>query len=231
MIEKIKLIGFKLLLVAALFSITVNIAYAEDNTKDDPPVEKVQVPVTLHAPQDIQDIFTMLQFTAGKSANKIQLWLYTSNVVNAHMDDSANLVIYAGILNFIMRDRNDKDMLAGIMAHEIGHWTLGHVRDSSTCFDTALNTRNCEREADIYSVKLMTDAGYDCHHASKFFTDIIKTWGSINLKNESTHPSDRERETYIEKACTIYKETGISMDVPYEAKVPESSSTTTNVDE
>lgn len=213
--------GFRLLLIAAMFSVMVNIAYAGDETQDDPAVQKVDQPVFMQADKDTQLIFDGLQFAAGSAANKIKLLINTNTVLNAYMDGYARLVIYTGTLNFTIRDRNDRDMLAGIIGHEIGHWVLGHLDWHSKCqIGTNMDNRNCEREADFYGLKLMTDAGYDCHHMSKFFKDIISTWGNAQIE-DSSHPSDLERSIYIEKNCKLYQQTGQVGPIPYEVKVPE----------
>lgn len=202
-----KTIGFKLLLIVALFTVIVNIAHAEEDTYKN-----------VKPPLDAQEIFDNLQFAAGGASQHIKFSVNTNPILNAYMDSNNNLVVFLGALNFSLRDRNDKDMLAGIIGHEIGHKMLGHVGLFSNCNKDPAHSRDCEREADKYGIELMWRAGYDCDGDARFYSEVIKTWGGDDSGPYSSHPSDKERLNWSTRACKALKTTGQGIPVDYETK-------------
>jgi predicted Zn-dependent protease len=210
MLDNLKLIGFRLLLIAAMFSVIVNIAYAAE-------AEEEQEYKFLKPPKEAQEVFDRIQKISGGSSGQINFRVHTAPIVNAYMDQDNNLVIFLGTLNFMIRDRDDKNMLANLIGHEVGHKMWGHVAPASICFSSAVNSRDCEREADQYGIWAAHRAGYDCSSASKFYKDMIETFGESRYTDpESSHPSNYERMEWTKKACEVLKETGKLIPVNYE---------------
>jgi predicted Zn-dependent protease len=205
----IKRVLFSLLLVIALFSVIVNIAHGEE-LQDDHKYE------FLKPPQDVQQIFDTLRAASGGAAHDIDFYVHTAPFLNAYMDSTNKLVVYVGLLNFTIRDRANIDMLAAVIGHEIGHKLWGHVSATSLCFSSPENSRDCEREADQYAVWILHTAGFDCAGDADFYRAIIDTWGDSPKTYNSTHPSDRERMLWSERACKTLKETGRLIPVEYE---------------
>jgi predicted Zn-dependent protease len=200
-----KSIFFKLLLIVCLFSVFVNIVHAHDldQTQSNKEDDKIKL---IAAPQDIQQIFTTLQFMAGSKASSVKLWAAETNVLNAYMDSDGNLVLFRGLLNFAIRDRNNYEMVAGVIGHELGHHMLGHVSWFSTCNLSAAHSRDCEREADAYGIKLMWDAGYGCEGDADFYKELMKQWPTdMYASQESGHPGNLERYLWSTKACNALK--------------------------
>lgn len=208
-------IAFKLLFVVTLFSLIVNIAHGHTNEKDNNTENQQEEPL-MKAPKDIQAMFEKLVKVAGPKANTINLWVDKTAVLNAYMDSGNNLVLFTGLLNFSIRDRNDYDMLAGVMAHEIGHNIYNHAKIPFLCSINNAASRNCERAADWYGIQLMHNAGYDCEGDARFYSALIKTFGGAT--GEGTHPSDAERMNFSKKACSQLKKDG-TMPPLYQEKV------------
>lgn len=209
MIYKLKLIGFRLLLIAALFSVMINIAYGAE--EDDGVKYKI-----LKAPPDVQMIFDKL-LSVSRVPGEVTLYVSTSPVVNAYTTPSAEVVVFQGTLNMVMRDNNSADQLAAIMAHEISHYAFKHVGIKGLyCQSSKAANRNCEREADSEGIKLMSDAGFNCEGAAGFWRDSLSRWGDSYTPN-SSHPSDTERLANAKRSCSVYVKTGLLPLVNYES--------------
>jgi predicted Zn-dependent protease len=92
------------------------------------------------------------------------------------------------------------------LSHELSHIALNHSY-SSKCRGNDYNSRVCEAEADWNAIKIMTDSGYDCTEASKYYAAQIARWGDYD-DSAATHPALTKRATNAETTCKIYKETG-----------------------
>lgn len=78
----------------------------------------------------------------------------------------------------------DVECVATIIAHEIGHVKLGHL----TIFKA--DVKSCEKQADLYSVHLLSKAGYSPYVVPKHMKRFREARGDRKL---STHPTWSER--------------------------------------
>jgi predicted Zn-dependent protease len=134
---------------------------------------------------------------------------------NAYVTGDGNIYIYTGLL----RNVRSEDELAFIVAHEIGHliyrhphkraedvgWlSLGNIiaqifvekDDTKLLIDsvsgaiTSTYTKNQEREADLYAIQTVYDAGYDPLKGINFFYRSLDAEKRIKYKPKS---SDKRR--------------------------------------
>lgn len=109
--------------------------------------------------------------------------------VNAAMCSNGILEVTQGLVDFT---REDVDMLAGIIAHEIGHHKLKHTKIWPR---SSAHSRILEKAADIYAFNLMPLAGYNQCDYVKAFKKLLKKYGN---EGGDTHPSTLERIKYLE---------------------------------
>lgn len=85
------------------------------------------------------------------------------------------------------------DCVASIVAHEIGHNVLGHVRGNNYA------DKQQEKDADLYAVKLLNAAGYNPSAGAKFFMTIGTLYGD---DGGPSHPNNSVRVQYITQAAS-----------------------------
>jgi Zn-dependent protease with chaperone function len=92
----------------------------------------------------------------------------------------------------------DKDELAGVIAHELGHVKSGEG-SGNIVVEQAFqkNPRLFERRADIYGQVLMGKAGYDKCKANGFLKKLLKIHGVHGVQESPTHPPILERIRYL----------------------------------
>lgn len=218
MVAMMKSIGFKLIFILALLVVGISILHQTKiytHLNKEIKYQATEEYKDIKPNLEVQMIYNKLKASAGTSADDINFKVNTRPVLNAYMDSNDNLVLFIGTLNFTLRDNKDPDTLAAVIGHEIGHKALGHTAVMSNCGATNLATRNCEREADRFSVFLLYNSGMDCMGASRFFQDMIQAYGII-VDPDSSHPSNLERMQATAKQCQVLKSTGVLIPVEYE---------------
>lgn len=158
------------------------------------------------------------------TANKIdtadiQIHLFKDMEVNAFAIPGGHIVVNSALITYC----DNPDMLAGVVAHEIGHIERGHIakrfareiglsmvmmiggdnlglikeiihRLTSGKFD-----RGQESDADAAAVAYVQNAGIDPKPLARFFTKMSQLNGSMSgaLEWVSTHPDSKERAKKI----------------------------------
>lgn len=143
-----------------------------------------------------------------------------SDEENAYVTGDGNIYIYTRLL----RNVTSEDELAFIIAHELGHLAYRHPKrrqedvgwialgnlitqifvknnDTKMLIDgvssaiTGSYTRKQEREADLYAIESLCNAGYDPLKAINFFYRCLDNWKRV--KYEFDHQkAEIERELY-----------------------------------
>lgn len=143
-------------------------------------------------------IFENLRDRAEVKPGVIRLKIDSDSRANAWMKANGDLVLNSGEI-VLMCNRNS-DCIAASIAHEIGHWVLGHLKypDLSNA-----ESRQEEKEADIYSIGLMVKAGYDCRAAAQYFQKIQDAGAGSD--GQGTHPATGDRIRYLTAECNKYQ--------------------------
>ena len=85
-------------------------------------------------------------------------------------------------------------MVAFVICHELGHYCLAHLHNTTRDMNVFKNQEHC---ADLYSVQVLIRLGFRCSPAIEFLKLLSK---SIDIDYESdTHPSIRRRIELIEQ--------------------------------
>jgi len=125
-------------------------------------------------------------------------WKFTlidDDPVNAFCLPGGKVVVFTGLFNVV----RDKDELAAVLGHEIGHALAHHASErvyrgkdkglSGRAFDRAQ-----ESEADHIGVFLMTFAGFDPDANIRLWEDMAQRGGHSQVPEIlSDHPSDAHR--------------------------------------
>lgn len=151
--------------------------------------------------QEIEDMFqeigTPLLKAAGMNPQHINYYLVIDEEINAMVTSSSDMYIHTGLLNF----SDDYTVLAGVMAHEIGHIVGRH---------------NVMRMEDIYNVQARTAiavlAGAILGFGNKSSDAALgTTMLGIHLGNSSIASFTRAQESAADQhAIKILKKTNIT---------------------
>jgi Zn-dependent protease with chaperone function len=90
------------------------------------------------------------------------------------------------------------DDIAVILAHEMAHVALRHITYRSTVdavkpIDMRMLIVEQEREADIFSARVASSAGYDVHSMARAHEDTYDPSFESSIREYSRHPSPLER--------------------------------------
>lgn len=158
----------------------------------------------------------------GQNGVKVNLYLVEQSEVNAFAMMGNHIVVYSGLVQHC----KNAEAVAGVLAHEMGHVYLHHVRAKvlkdigigvavsiffgdmdgflasvvhhlgSTAFD-----REQEAEADVYSSELLKRREIALTPLVAFFQDLAKKEGNLMKKATilSTHPDSEQRALKIQE--------------------------------
>ncbi len=101
-----------------------------------------------------------------------------------------------------------KHQVAYIFGHELGHVLHKHLMSSASPLFNNKISRNNERQADWEGIRIMVDAGFDCHKAVKFEYIFAREYSGFQGP-DGTHPDSLERAKSIEHYCNVYTTTGV----------------------
>ena len=124
-----------------------------------------------------------------------------------------SLVISKGMIDLCKTNEGelDKDMLAGVLAHEIAHILLGHIEKEISLSDMSLGQRSKQRkelelEADKYALFYIANAGYRISGFRELLNKLsLKTGILTQSKYIITHPSTPERIAFLQTLETEIK--------------------------
>lgn len=149
------------------------------------------------------------------------------DVLNAFAVPGGTVFVYTGLINYLENDQQ----LAGVLAHEISHIDLRHSTKQltkaygvdfltqlvtsytgSAVLQTAASVTNSlaqlsfsradEYEADATAVAILAAAQYDPYQTAGFFQKMINDNSSgATIEWLSSHPSDQNRISAIQKRC------------------------------
>lgn len=133
---------------------------------------------------------------AQKVLSKLQKVNGTSYKLLYDKDENANayaskqgVVINQGMLNFL----DNKDQLALILAHELGHMAVGDQNKPEW-----VRTYQSEYNADQYGANLAVMAGYNRCRGVQWFKKSMRLWGDDTSRD---HPMDSLRYGRISYGC------------------------------
>jgi predicted Zn-dependent protease len=150
--------------------------------------------------------------------------------LNAYALPGGYIYITEGLLNFTSKDGTaetiDKDMLAGILGHEIAHialrhhWLEGQIRATlmelvdERAIDAIINALQLEYEsqADQYGAWYAMRAGYKFSGAIECFTKMLKEMGDYYWEKHN-HPSNKDRISALEQFGLKLNEAARNFDV------------------
>lgn len=129
--------------------------------------------------QDIVEVYDTLQKYTGLPGGIPTLIVEDNPVINAWITPNA-LTITTGMLNFV----KNKDELAAVIGHEMGHYMLQH-------FELGGDSRIHEANADKFGVFLMLRAGYNVCDAEQIWERFDDKFGDPIMTD--SHPSPAQR--------------------------------------
>ncbi len=129
--------------------------------------------------EDATEVYNNLQKYSGVPGGIPPLVVLESREINAWITPE-NLTITTGMLYFI----HNKDELAAVLGHEMGHYLLQH-------FDLPGDSRIHEANADKFGVYLMLRAGYDVCSAEGIWIRFDDRYGDPIITE--SHPSPAQR--------------------------------------
>ena len=135
------------------------------------------------AGKQYQTQFNKLKKAAGSKVNHAKLYIDTS-------DMNKDVIAYQGTGRIvftqgeILFNIGHLDQTAHIMAHELGH-IANPCRGSS---------KSCERQADLYAVRLMKKAGLNHCAGGQYWKRMLSIYGN---QSGPSHPSFRTRYNYL----------------------------------
>lgn len=166
----------------------------------------------------IDSIANRLCLSNGIDTASIEIHLCRSHEVNAYAMAGRRILVNTALI----KNCNNEQELAGVLAHELAHIQCGHIRQSTqiqllaiiietflsggnaqtggdiTSIATTLTTnyfaRDKETEADTRAVEYMTQAGMNPEALSDFL-DRMETIQLLEFL--STHPDSRKRAEHI----------------------------------
>ncbi len=166
----------------------------------------------------------------------IHIYIYQNPEINAYSLPGGNIMVNTALI----AQCNNPEMLAGVIAHEIGHIESGHIKkrmvkeialsvamlfggDNLGIIKTVLKElssgkfdRTQETEADTKAVQYLTTAGINPLPMADFFDKLQQSHGDTPeiLEWLSTHPNSKERAILVRK---------LSSKRPYPALLSDSS--------
>lgn len=84
----------------------------------------------------IRDIAVRLFKNSGLEAKSIKIFIVNDNSINAFVSDGQNIFINLGLIQKF----DNPEIIAGVLAHEIGHIAGGHLAKSSEIYNKNLTT-------------------------------------------------------------------------------------------
>lgn len=136
--------------------------------------------------------FERLKKHAGYDARLLRLIIVDEPRINASIDSFGNIRLYQGMIDF---NGPFREHTVSVLAHEIAHWTEGHLRPTGYHCDISLSgSRMCEKSADIAGQRLMDKAGYDACEASGIWLRLLMKYGNLG---GSSHPTMWDRFNYL----------------------------------
>lgn len=151
----------------------------------------------------------------------IHLHIFRDYDVNAYAIPGGHIIVNSGIVQYC----DNPDMLAGVIAHEIGHIEKGHFskrfykemglslvmmiggehlgifKELIRSFSSSKFDRTQESEADAAAVEYMRHAHINIVPLADFFDKMSQTHGDADevLEWVSTHPNSKSRAKQIRK--------------------------------
>lgn len=168
----------------------------------------------------IDSIVTKICLANGIDKDDIKLHIIKKDVVNAFAMPDGYLVVYTGLI----KEADNAEEVAGVIAHEVAHIKLNHVMKklvkelglsmiiSATTggsdpqaiksviklLTSSAFDRNMEKEADITGVEYLLKAQINPEALAEFMFKIARTDKvSSYFKWISTHPEGSDRSKYI----------------------------------
>ncbi len=130
---------------------------------------------------DVQEVYNNLVQYTGMAGQIPPLFVLRDPQINAWISP-IGLVITTGILRYV----KDKNELAAIIGHEMGHFVLGHLRGELKD-DSRIHEANCDK----FGIYLLLRAGYDPCGAYDLWSRMGHTFGD-DIGTVS-HPSPSQR--------------------------------------
>ena len=162
----------------------------------------------------------------GIKADEIKVYILKNKQVNAFAMPGKQVVIYSGLID---ESRNQYE-LAGVIAHELAHIKLGHVKKKlikEVGLSTLLSVsggvkgaelakemvkllsstaydRNLEEDADLQAVKYLVNTDVNPAYLADFLERLSKkeSAGQKYLSWISDHPDTKERINYIRRTIS-----------------------------
>lgn len=146
------------------------------------------------------DLFKKIASSTGVGWEEIQFFVQDNGNVNAYATiygGKKTVVFFSGLIDFAASNFSQEDaekVLSFVMAHELSHIVLGHVKQSGGSDPIT------EQEADLHAIKILVTIGIDCNGAYLFskFVDHGET-------EFTTHPPSFFRAIYNKGFCDAYK--------------------------
>ncbi len=129
--------------------------------------------------QDVVEVYNTLQKYTGLPGGIPHLVIEDNPVINAWITPEA-LTITTGMLHFV----HNKDELAAVVGHEMGHFMLQH-------FELGGDSRIHEANADKFGTYLVLRAGYDVCGGQELWKRLDDTYGDPIITD--SHPSHAQR--------------------------------------
>ncbi len=129
--------------------------------------------------QDVQEVYNNLQKYSGLPGGIPPVTVLDDPQINAWMTPDG-MFITTGILHFV----KNKDELAAVMGHEMGHYVLQH-------FQLDGDSRIHEANADKFGVFVMMRAGYDPCVIEGLWERMADTFGDEAIT--TSHPGSAQR--------------------------------------
>lgn len=209
---------------------------------------KIMVETFLLNKQEIKDtklitivdsIKNTLSDAAGIPADSIQLHIIRDTEINAFALPGNHIVVRSGLINY----SKNSDELAGVLAHEIGHLSLGHIekklikevgltmlftmaggnggqeviKEVVKTISSSAFDRTYEEEADLFAVQTMNKAGFDPESLSAFMLRMSQQESVPELMVwMSSHPESKARAaTILEEAKKIKNNKRVVIATPW----------------
>ncbi|RYZ46614.1 MAG: M48 family metallopeptidase [Sphingobacteriales bacterium] len=170
----------------------------------------------------LKELRNRLCLANGIDTAKVHVYLFRDEEINAFAIPGGNIIINSGLVGYC----ENADMLAGVMAHEIGHVQMDHVSKKlikeiglsavimlaggdvnnsimEKIFHSLTSSkfdREQEKEADALSVRYLQQAQGDPYQMALFFRKLSQQTDAPEFLDWiSTHPGLEERAVAIEK--------------------------------
>ncbi|MFM1794902.1 MAG: hypothetical protein RL642_1287 [Bacteroidota bacterium] len=186
--------------------------------------------VEVNDPRVVDPILQMVNRLCADNAinpSTIKVHVVKNKEINAFAMPGRHLVVHTGLIDFA----DQKEEIAGVVAHEIAHIESGHVvkklgkeiglsilmnltlgdiggevvRNALSTLTSTAYDRSLEKEADLKAVDYMVAAKMNPSYLASFLEKLDKQSQTPEvLQWVSTHPDSKERVRYInEKIASI----------------------------